>query len=139
MFPSDNTYDAKDTNSEGNITAEAHIPSLKLCLKQPVFLTHCAWFSFLHLKSAYFLGSLNGYLNRSLSYDKEQGNFDVSHDKLFAFFFKLMKILLDDKEFLKDRSFNSKGDLLSEDTLRYYQNLAKRQHDQMQNVCQYYM
>ena len=86
MFLSDNTSDAKDANSKDNTSAEAHIPSLKLCLKQPVFLTHCAWFSFLHLKSAYFLGSLNGYLNRSLSYDKEQGRSIVSHDKLFAFF-----------------------------------------------------
>ena len=67
---SDNT----NVPEEGEGRAAAAIPTLRTCIKQPVFITHCIWFFFLQLKFVYFVGTLNLYLNRSLGGDKELGN-----------------------------------------------------------------
>ena len=59
---------------EGEDRTAAAIPTLRACIKQPVFITHCIWLSFLQLKFFCFVGTLNLYLNRSLGGDKELGN-----------------------------------------------------------------
>ena len=50
-------------------------PALMSCVKQPVFLTHCLWYSTLLLRFYYFMGSHNSYLNRLLYRDNDLGMF----------------------------------------------------------------
>ena len=53
--------------------SKTDLPSLMSCIKQPVFISHCLWFSLLLLRFLYFIGSLNNYLNRVLHGDKDLG------------------------------------------------------------------
>lgn len=42
-------------------------------LKQPMFLSHLTWFSFVQLRFLYFVGNLNSLLNRMLDNNISQG------------------------------------------------------------------
>ena len=50
------------------------VPSLRSCVKQPLFITHCIWLCLLQLRFYYFIGALNTYLNRILDRNEELGN-----------------------------------------------------------------
>ena len=43
-------------------------------LKQPLFISHVAWFSIVQLRFLYFIGNLNPLLNHRLDHDVAQGN-----------------------------------------------------------------
>lgn len=42
-------------------------------LKQPMFITHLAYFSAMNVRLLYFVGNLNSFLNRILNEDISEG------------------------------------------------------------------
>ena len=62
-------------------------------LKQPLFISHVAWFSIVQLRFLYFIGNLNPLLNHRLDHDVAQGNTQTKYiQKSITIFLNCFKI-----------------------------------------------